>query len=579
MNNEALVVTISDEPSYRKTGIIGVPAHSGFSVVPRVKLNLVGMVSLVVVLLSGILFAQSGYAATFTVTRFDDIGIPDPRDATVCQPGNCTLREAINAANVTPGADNVLVPAGIYQLRRFTTDDELQITDDVTIRRSNLGSGSTAVIDAGGTTTSMRAFDIFAGKANLVDIGVRNGDPAAGSSVAKGGGIRVWPGASLIMTGGFVSNNIAPGTGPGGGGGIYSEGTLTLNRVVVENNVVENSFGAGINVAGAVTTFESSVIRHNSGGFGGGLSVAGVVHFNSSLLQENTGFGGGVYVEPCAAFQSIDSTISGNHSTGPGGAIRDLGGVVFFLSSTVTQNFAAGFGGGVSLKAPIPSCPTQVTLSHTILAGNVDNNGGEPNYRDTLAEDLGSVIPNPFVSRGYNIIGDNTGSVSISAVTPQAGDQVGVYSAPIDPGLAPLSFNGGPIVKLLTHAFLPGSPAIDQSGVCTDFPNDQRGAPRNLGGPCDVGAYELVFCKGVVVNRVGTPGNDSFKNPAMQPTAGNDGILGLGGNDSLAGGAGNDALCGGNGNDTLDGGPGNDKCDGGPGMDTSRNCEAKTGIP
>ena len=189
------------------------------------------------------------------------------------------------------------------------------------------------------------------------------------------------------------------------------------------------------------------------------------------------------------------------------------------------------------------------------------------------------MIANPFVSIGHNIIGDNTGSVSLSAVMPQTGDQVGVFTDPIDPGLAPLKFNGGPIVQLLTHSFLPGSPAINQGGVCTDFPNDQRGAPRNLGGPCDVGAYELIFCDGVVVNRVGTSGNDSFTNPAMAPTSGNDGILGLGGNDILAGGAGNDALCGGGGNDTLDGGPGNDKCDGGAGKDITKNCETKTGIP
>src|SRR5262249_16008207 len=219
------------------------------------------------------------------------------------------------------------------------------------------------------------------------------------------------------------------------------------------------------------------------------------------------------------------------------------------------------------------------TLSHTILAGNVDNNGGTPNFRDALDEDLGSVIANPFVSNGHNIIGDNTGSVSLSAVMPQTGDQVGVFTAPIDPALAPLRFNGGPIVQLVTQSFLPGSPAINQGGVCTAFPNDQRGAPRNLGGACDVGAYELIFCDGVVVNRVGTPGNDSFTNPAMAPTSGNDGILGLGGNDNLAGGAGNDAICGGSGNDILDGGSGNDKCDGGSGTDTTKNCETKIAIP
>lgn len=565
--------TAIEEPWCRKTKIIGNPAYSSF------------IVWFAVVLLGCMLFVQTGYAATFTVTRVDDIGIPDPRDASVCQPTNCTLREAINAANLTPGADTILMPGGVYDVRLFTTDAELQIVEDVTIKATG-GAGAAAVIDAGGPANEMRVLDLLAGKTTLVNIGVRDGDPLGdpvdgGGTVAKGGGIRVRPGASLTMTGGFVSSNFAMGTGPGGGGGIYSEGTVTLNKVVVDDNEIEASFGGGINVAAGVATINNSVISQNSGAFGGGLVVntnAGV-NFNSSLLEKNTGFGGGAYVESCGAFHVGDSTISGNHSTGEGGAIRDAGGFVSLVSSTVTENLADGFGGGIALKTFTPTCVAQVELSHTILAGNTDNGGGVPNFRDALDEDFGSFIGNPFVSDGHNIIGDNTGSVSLSAVTPQTGDQVGVFTAPIDPGLAPLKFNGGPIVQLLTHAFLPGSPAINKGGVCTAFPNDQRGAPRNLGGPCDVGAYELIFCHGIVVNRVGTPGNDSFTNPAMAPTSGNDGILGLGGNDNLAGGAGNDALCGGGGNDILDGGPGNDICDGGPGTDTAKNCETKINIP
>ena len=392
MHNETAIVTISEGPLCRRTGRL---KYSGFSAAARTMVNVVGVVWFAAVVLGCMLLARAGYAATFTVTRFDDIGIPDPRDATTCQPDNCTLREAINAANLTPGADTILVPGGTYQLKLFTTDAELEVADDVTIKRSNQGSGNAAIIDAGGATTAMRGLDVFAGHTNLINIGVRNGDPLGelvdgGGTVARGGGIRVRPGASLTMTGGFVSNNVALGTGPGGGGGIYSEGTLTLNQVVVENNAIEESFGGGINVAGAVTTITSSVIRNNSGAFGGGLVVGGGagVNFNSSLLQGNIGFGGGVYVEACGAFHAGDSTISGNHSTGSGGAVRDAGGFVSLVSSTVTQNFAEGFGGGVALKAFLTSCIAQVTLSHTILAANVDNNGGTPNFRDTLDEDL-----------------------------------------------------------------------------------------------------------------------------------------------------------------------------------------------
>jgi hypothetical protein len=66
-----------------------------------------------------------------------------------------------------------------------------------------------------------------------------------------------------------------------------------------------------------------------------------------------------------------------------------------------------------------------------------------------------------------------------------------------DPNLGPLQDNGGPT---LTHALLPGSPAIDAAGDCTAFldpDEDQRGVTRPLdsdgdgSAACDIGAFEF----------------------------------------------------------------------------------------
>jgi hypothetical protein len=125
-----------------------------------------------VFVLGGIGRAPASHAAiTFTVTRFDDPGLPDPGPG-VCQPGNCSLRQAVIAANMTPGADTIRVPAGLCPLKRFTSADELEITDDVTITKS--GAGSAVIVDASGAATHMRAFDIFA-HVTLVNIGVQYG--------------------------------------------------------------------------------------------------------------------------------------------------------------------------------------------------------------------------------------------------------------------------------------------------------------------------------------------------------------------------------------------------------------------
>ena len=73
---------------------------------------------------------------------------------------------------------------------------------------------------------------------------------------------------------------------------------------------------------------------------------------------------------------------------------------------------------------------------------------------------------------GPNIVFDGTGDLTNVA----------------DPKLGPLADNGG---DTLTHALLPGSPAIDAGGDC-DEPFDQRGVPRPQGPACDIGGYELI---------------------------------------------------------------------------------------
>ena len=70
----------------------------------------------------------------FTVTTTQD-------RATVCKLGDCSLREAVLAANACPGRNLIDVPAGRYKL---TLGHDLEITEEVTI----IGAGrDTTVVD------------------------------------------------------------------------------------------------------------------------------------------------------------------------------------------------------------------------------------------------------------------------------------------------------------------------------------------------------------------------------------------------------------------------------------------------
>jgi hypothetical protein len=81
---------------------------------------------------------QGASAATFEVTR----GVDPAPDG--CTAGDCSLREALAAAQATPEADTVLIDAGQY----FFTLGELRVVGEVTL--VGAGMDQTQVLDPGG---------------------------------------------------------------------------------------------------------------------------------------------------------------------------------------------------------------------------------------------------------------------------------------------------------------------------------------------------------------------------------------------------------------------------------------------
>jgi hypothetical protein len=162
-----------------------------------------------------------------------------------------------------------------------------------------------------------------------------------------------------------------------------------------------------------------------------------------------------------------NSTLSGNTATGwHGGAIFQTDGNVTISSSTVANNigpdwapstfFIGQFGGSF--------VPT-LTLTNTIVTGN----------HWYACERFASGTAANVVSGGHNVVQD-------ASCNPVASDLI-VGDAMI----GPLAGNGGPT---LTHALLPGSPAIDAAADLACPATDQRGVARPQGAHCDVGAFE-----------------------------------------------------------------------------------------
>jgi CSLREA domain-containing protein len=214
---------------------------------------------------AAILFVPAlAQAETVTVTTGDD----DNDGECV---NDCTLREALATST---GEATIVVPPGTYTAESAS----FRLTDNRTI----VGAGADATrISAPGRRVIM----VATGAATITGVRISDGVATSGG----GAGIHVASGASLTLRDSLVDHN----TGDLGAG-IYSEGTLTVERSLVQANDAEGSptaHGGGVTVNGRTATLINTTLSDNSAeGSGGGLHVtgSGAVTLRNVTLAENT---------------------------------------------------------------------------------------------------------------------------------------------------------------------------------------------------------------------------------------------------------------------------------------------------
>ena len=314
-----------------------------------------------------ILLAFQANAATFTVNTLDNT------DDGSCNAGHCSLREAINAANVAPNTDDIVfsvagtidLSGGLGILPTISAPVNLTGTN-ITLSNS---AGVGLALDGGAANSSIQGLTItnstshgmsVVGAANVtVNNCTLNNNGTTGSPVnnSTGNGFNGENCNNLTFTNNIVQNNQENGV-------IINNGT----SCTINGNMVENSGFHGIIVLGGNnSTFDGNTSNNN------GLYQPAATGFPSSA---------GIAVVNSDGCTFTNNTLNG--STGEAGLFIIASSNCTATGNTTCNNFAAGIW---------------------ILAGN--NNSISNN---TSCDNTGNNTPGILISDGSNnnVITNNT---------------------------------------------------------------------------------------------------------------------------------------------------------------------------
>ena len=226
-----------------------------------------------------------------------------------------------------------------------------------------------------------------------------------------------------------------------------------------------------------LTLIDLQVTGGQTDGAGGGLLIRdGDVTLDGVLVNDNRAQdGGGIALEK-GSLNVQRSVIVNNVVTGTGGGLLVAGGAAELTNVTVGGNQAGENGGGIANRATLK-------LTHVTLAGNQAATGG--GLHNTASA---TVVNTLLGANGATTGPDCSGTLTLqqaNLVQNASGCTSGGAIQGQDPRLYPLEDYGG---ETLVFAIGGDSPGRDV-GNCV-VATDQRGAPRPIGGKCDVGATE-----------------------------------------------------------------------------------------
>ena len=281
-------------------------------------------------------FVATARAVPLLVTRTDD------RNAT-CLTNDCSLREAIFTAHLSPVADTITFASNV---KTITLTSELIIQGDSVSALNDLsivGPGADALTINAGTGTN-RIFSIGSFSTFLV--------------------------SGMTLTGGNGHGFFVDGTG--GAIGENGNADVTIDGVLFTGNSITGAFFGG----GAVGFV---------GQTGSSLTILNSTFSNNSSINGNAG---GLYIFGTSSVIVTNSTFTGNYASQHAGAIllNTDQSTLLLRNVTVANNTGTVAGGGIEV-----AFGATCDIGNTISAQNVSN--------------IGPDVVGTFANSGNNLIG------------------------------------------------------------------------------------------------------------------------------------------------------------------------------
>jgi len=376
----------------------------------------------------------AGWAGTVPVEANGLIIVTTTSDVINQNDGECSLREAIIAANnnsislvgecakgSSTGTDVIQLQGGAtYALTIGGSGEDSSFTGDLDILDNGTpeidirieGVGGTAVVQINGTD---RVWHVHGAGLELDHV------QTSGGNVDLGGGLYNDNGQVTITNSSFSLNNAATGAA------LYSSGAnaeLRLTSVEISRNNASAAGGGIANQSGLMVLIDSTISGNSSVLDGGGIS-----NNNASATLTRTrvsgnssgGCGGGIKNSGTAAMTLINSEVTGiNTADGSGGGICNEATLSVTQDSVISTNEANTGGGGIFNNGTL-SLLNSTVEENQALDGDMDNDGlGGGIYSTSGSSTMvrqSAIISNDAATAGGGLVIDGTLSVFNSTIS------------------------------------------------------------------------------------------------------------------------------------------------------------------